>query len=306
MKFIGLFGGEFKILEDLEASQLEGLQPDFAWIDVDGLDAQTDLFFKQQFSIENTSGFGFPIISSTNSYDKLSLIYYDDLSKRELLVFVLDKYIITLHSGADPICDGNMASLNEMLVSGDFNKGMVLAGLFTMVLERHKEHLKTLNEAMRKIESNLNQGIKDISHVSNFRKQTRATRDVFAETRDQIADIALGVSPIRGMSDRSVFTSLFNKANMLAEASTELEELSESYIDELLPFMWRKLNSVKANSLMLSIVAIFIAASASFYFLFPDGLFGIDRIFLSAGIFLMGIVASLVVRGTMKFSASLG
>jgi|GEM_PF-1830249 len=284
MKFVGLFNGEFKIIEDIEPEKLEGLKADFAWIDVDKIDSKTEMVLKRLYEVKSLSQFGFPTIIPHGAYDLVFMNYFENLTKKDLQIMMSDHFVITVHQGGDSVCDETMASLNEMLVSGNFTSEMILQGLIVTLLERHNRHLRAIQESLRNINLQMKKGLSDPTHLFQLNKDVRSMVRVFYATKSQLADIVLKAIDVKGVQSPEGMAFLYAKMSVLTTGADGLSEIIDDYINGLMPFMWKQMNRTKSISIGVAIFSLGLASAALFTYFFPDGLFGIDTLYLVTGI----------------------
>jgi len=301
MKFVGLFKGEFKILDNIDPSQLEQHDTDFAWIDIDRIDAKTQLALKK-LGLASVGQFGLPIIYSNPNYDFIRINYFEEQTKRELEVYMFDKYFITVHQGKDSVCEEAMASVNEMLVSGEFNAQKVLHDLFSVVIGRHELHIKTIQESLRSIELQLKKGISNVTYLSQLSRDSKEILLVFEGTKSQLADIVLKAVSIRGLDNPDQFSDLYGRVNNLLGEAEAFSDISNQYINELISFMWGQLTKVRSFAIGLAMLAVFIGVAALFFQLFPETFLGIDSIFVVIFLLVMGGLGLVAAQRSLEFT----
>lgn len=294
MKLVGQFDGKYKVIDSLDKSQLKALDPDFAWVDIDSADPKVGGLLTDLFDIRSFDEFGFPTIMSSEGYDTVVLNYYERQVKHEVLVFVLDKYVLTVHPGRDSVCDEVMATVDEMLVSGRFNSETILYGLLAVVVERHATQMDVLAETLRSLNLQLKNGITNVTYLSQLNIDTSEIERVFYDTRSQIGDILLSTVPLRNISDTSIFLSLYSQMNLLFRSADDYSQFLEQYNDRLIPSMWNNINRIRTISMGLAIFAMTISLAAIFYIFFPNTVFGIESIYVFFGILVFGGILSLI------------
>jgi len=205
MKFIGLSKGGLQVLEDIDPNKFRDIKSDFSWIDADKVDTQAMILLKDLYGISSLGNFTTPTIVAQDDYTLIVISYYFELGQRFLPVIVSDKRLMTIHPGLDPVCSEVMASINEMLVSGEFNASTILRGLFAAVIKRDTEHLQAMRNSLRNTELMMRGGVSNVAHIPKFIKESRGVSGSLQETREQIATIALGIADIPGIDEKEVF-----------------------------------------------------------------------------------------------------
>ncbi len=301
MKFVGLLGGDFKIVDDLKPEQLGELKADFAWIDIDNPDVRTEAALKEHYGIKEILDSPPPGITKSKSYDRIVLSYYVDMSPRKLQIFVSGSFIITAHRGDDPVCEEAMAALNEMLVSGKLNADSILGQLFITVVRRHAEHLRAIRGSLRSIDSQAKSGTSDVKPFFQLSRDSREMAHVFHATKDVMGDICLKATSIRGLKNPKELSPLYSKMDVLIEGANSFSESVDEYTTQILPFMWGQMSRVKSRALGVSIFSLFVAGAALVYLLSPEEVFGLEKLFLSLGTLAVGGLAFLILQRKTKF-----
>jgi len=306
MKFIGKVKGELKILSEVDESQLQKLLTDFCWIDIDRIDPVTELAMKNLFGIISLNESGHPTITPHDKYDLVLLNYYYQQTKRELQVMLTSKCIITAHSGSDPACDEVTASLDQMLMSGALNIDGVLYGLFEAIVRLSVDRLRGAQEAIRTLELQMKSGITSIQHLSQLNRDFRELRRVFYETEGQMADIISKTIPLRGVGDTAQFTFPYSRMKSLSKIANDLLEILDDYSSDLLPEMWAQISRTKRTALGLSILSLFVGASALFMTMFKSGFPGVPIApeFIALGLLAIGMIGLAAAQTKPKFRVS--
>ena len=245
-----------------------------------------------------------PVILHHDKYDLIVLNYYADTNKRVLQILLADDRMITLHSGADPACEEVMASVNEMLMSGGLDHESITWGIFTAVLERDTAHLHSLEEVLRNTDAQLRRGVSNIARIPKLASESIALRLALYETRGQIEEIALGITPVRGLESQKRFKDLYNSIDTLSAIADGFSEGVDHYSEALLPSIWKQVSRAKSISVGLSIMSLAMAGSALFYLFFPDGLFGVKALYIMLGIIALGLLGMVAAQRGMKFKIS--
>ncbi len=293
MKFVGLFGGEFKILEDVSPEKISDLESDFSWIDIDRLDPQTEVALKKKYGVKSINESGFPAITRYDGYDLVLVNYFENLSKKELQILISEKFIITLHQGADSVCDETMASLNEMLISGNFNSDMVFHGLMVTLVKRHADHLRALHASLRTMNNQLRQGLTELAYLFQLNRAANQLNRVFYANKFQLMDIVLGAIELKGLHDPGSLSYLYEKMNSLVKGAEGFSELTDIYVNSAVPFIWDQLNRTRRMATGVGMFAASLAASALFYIFAPPNLLEMDNMFIVAGIVALGSILAL-------------
>ena len=303
MKFVGLFKGEFKILENLDVAGLRELNPDFMWLDADKVDIATEKALQELYGISSISEFGFPSITTNSIYDLVRVNYFKVGSKQEIQIFISKKFVITVHTGQDEVCDESMASVNEMLVSGAMDSGSILRGIFSTVVEKHAEHLQAVQNSQHELNQRLKQGISNVSYLTQLNNNSHETRKVFYDTRSQLADIVLKAVNLKGVSNPEAFADLYSKMNELTKGADYFTGVVSQYINTLIPYMWNQLSAVKKISTGLALMSLFFALSALYPIFLPYGIpgIGIENFYIVLTIMALGVMAFFASQKKMTF-----
>jgi hypothetical protein len=304
MKFIGLLGGEFKILDNVSPTELEELKSDFSWIDIGRIDPKTELTLKSLYGIENLGNFDFPTITQQHDYDTIVIPYFEDLSLRYLKIILSTSSVITVHQGSNSVCDEAMASVNEMIVSGNFNPEAVLLELLTTVVERQAAHLHTTQDSLRTINAQLKDGLSDLSYLAQLNKSAKEIKSSFYDFRAELADIVTQTITVKGLNDPKKFADLYGRMNLLCRGADDFSEIINGYLSDVLPVIWTGLSRMKGISMGLSAFSLFIALAAFATVLFPDGLLGINIVYISLAFLLAGLASLAIFQRPAKFTAS--
>jgi len=305
MKYIGLTKGNFKILEDADPSQLSQLSAEFAWADMDRIDTKAELALKDLYGVESLSEFGFPAIIQHEKYDLVIVNYYTpEQVKRELEVFVTERMVITVHQGSDPVCDEAMASINEMMVSGSFNSGGVLEGIFNGVIEKHAGHMQVMQEYLRNVAPQLKKGMAKVDHITKLNNDSHELLRVFSDTRAQIADIILRAVPVKGVKSPESFVTLYSQMNSLVRIADDFAETVDGYTNSLLPIVWNQIGKVKAIAEGFSVLSLCVAAAALFNSYYPITFMDIPSYYVVAGIAAIGLIGLIIAQRRTTFKLS--
>lgn len=303
MKFVGLFNGEFKIIEDLDWPQLEKLKPDFMWLDVNRIDPASETALKKLYGISSLTDIGFSPITPLPGYDLLRVSYFEQGSRRDFKIFASEKFVITAHEGIDAISEETMASVNEMLVSGGLNTESVLKGIFSTVIEKHATQLQNFQNITRNISLKLKEGLSDTSYITQLSESSHETQKVFYRTKAQLLDIALGIYSVRGVKDSNSFASLYSRMDELSGGSDYFAGIANQYSSALLSYTWDRLKTIKRTSSGIALLSFFFALAAIFPIFFPNGLSGIDTIYIIFGLIAAGGIALLAEQRGLVFRA---
>ncbi len=284
MRFIGMFSGEVKILEDIKPEKLEELKADFAWIDVDRIDSKTAMVLKKLYGIKSLDEFGFPTIVQHGEYDLILVNYFHNLTKKELQILMSEKFVITVHRGEDIVCNETMASLNEMLVSANFNSEMIFQGLMVSLIEHHELHLRELQKSLRSVTMEMKTGLTEPFHLFRLNHDAKDMVRVFYATKSQLGDIVLKAVEIKGIQNPQNAAFLYAKMGILTTGADSFSEIIDEHINNLMSFMWDQMVRAKSVSVGMAIFSLALAGAALFYAFFPQDLFGINTFYIAAGI----------------------
>ncbi len=304
MKLFSVSKGNLQVLEDIEPDRLASAKGDFVWADLDKIDTPTESILKELYGVEGLADLRLPAILRHDKYDLIVLNYFSEMNKRVLQILLMDDRMITLHSGADPACEEVMASVNEMLMSGGLDHESVVWGIFTAVLAKDTAHLHSLEEVMRNTDAQLRKGIRNIVRIPKLASESVALRLALYETRGQIEEISLGITPLRGLESQKRFKELYNSIDTLSALADGFSESVDHYSEALLPSIWKQVSRAKSIAVGLSIMSLAMAGSALFYLFFPDGLFGVKALYIMLGIIALGALGMVAAQRGMKFKVS--
>ncbi len=299
MKFVGLSKGEFKIFEEFDPAQLSSLKADFFWLDADSLDPRTLVAIKKCCGVEgleeSVSG-----VSRRGKYDLLTIEYYAP-AWTQVRVAVSEGFIITAHSGLDAVCEEAMASVNEMIVGGGLDSGSVLTYLLASALDKDAAYLKSFQMSVKGMDGSLKSGVRDLRRLANANDDARAVRRVLSSARSQAADIVIGTSPVMGVKPTEALVDVYNRANELSRGADDIYTIVSGYMNSMVIAAWSQAGKSQSLALGLFSLSISVGGAALFYMLFPDGLYGFDRLAIMAGIVGLGAIGLIAAQRKPKF-----
>lgn len=305
MKFIGLYKGETQMLEDVDPSKLKDMKSDFSWIDADKIDPKTESAIQNLCGIPSLNDFNLPVIVPHGECTVIVIKYYSERVRHSVSVIVSKERVITIHPGTDAVCEEVMASVTEMLVSGDFNSGTVLRGLFAAAIEHDTEYLRSVQESLRNVEVQMRAGVTNITQIPQMMKDSGGIQRTLNETKDQISEILLGVAQVSGTTNAKAFYDVYDSANALSALAGEFSEAVAAYESELLLSIWKNIGKARRIALGLPILSISLSIAALFYVLFPLEKFGVPSLYITLGIAVVGAFLAVASSSRkMKFKAS--
>jgi hypothetical protein len=303
MKLVAMSGGEFRVLDDFDLAKLSEIKLDFFWVDIDKEDPATTLALKSLYGVESINPPGYPLISRHYKYDLIAVDYYAELTKKELQILLADKCVITIHQGPDEVCNEVIASINEMLVSGGLNSESVLLGIFSSILRYHNQRVRVAQESLRNMDLSLKVGVTNAMSLSQLNGSLKEMSRVIYSTHSLLADIMLKTVPLRGIKDPMIFSDVYSALGGVSKLADYLSEMADGYAQQLTPFVWNQLISIKRSALGLSLLAISISAAAIFNMLFPNALLGIgiDNIYITIAFIAVGALGFVAAQGSPRF-----
>jgi len=294
MKVISLSSGSLEVLDDVDAASVPQLRYDFAWIDTDKIDPAAEKAIKDLTKIGSLSNFNLPVIVPQGKCTVLVISYYEEMTRRSLKVIVSDKMVITAHAGQDSLCSEVMASVSEMLMSGDFNSGGILLALFTSAIARDTAYLKTLQDSLRNFESQRKADSEAVVQISTLINDSKSARRTLYETKEQISEIIIGIAQIPGLDDTRNFYGVYDSANALHSLAGEFSENVSAYEIRILMAMWEQVGKAKSNAVGISVFAVGLAAASLLKLLLPEKYLGFDNMYLVFGMIVLGAIAAFV------------
>ncbi|MBN2518600.1 MAG: hypothetical protein JXB14_07145, partial [Candidatus Altiarchaeota archaeon] len=128
MKIVGVLGRDLRIVDGVTEDKIPQLKDkfDFLWLDIERLDSKEYKIAQEVFGFQAPEEGSYPIAITSEFYDTVVLNYYDNLYRRDFIVYYSKSFLITVHQGPSSAVEEAMASLNEMLVMGNLNSETIL------------------------------------------------------------------------------------------------------------------------------------------------------------------------------------
>jgi len=293
MKLIGIAGGAFKVVDDVDPSKLIDLKGslDFLWLDMDSANQPNTKLARDLFGIKDLQESGFPRVVFEQGYDMLILDYYERLVRKELLIYYSDFFILTVHTGPCKVCDEAVAALNELMVSGKLSSGGILFELITGVQSSINDEILLAEDTVRNLTYQIKEGGGDLNKVVALYNGVKHLNMVVSHTKDLILVVEQESSFIK---DKTPFKTLYSLAVGQYERTVELfDGLDDLYKDAIPSTLSHMLAQRKALG-SLSIIALTLASAAIALIFLPGGLFGLSAMTMAMVIIGLGILLSFV------------
>jgi Mg2+ and Co2+ transporter CorA len=300
MKLMGLSKGRLEVLEGIDPLKLRDYKADFAWADGDRLDSRTGAAMKELYGISSLSEYDLPAIIPQDRCTLIVISYYQNISRKSVQVIAAGNVLVTLHGGPDPVCDEVMASVNEMMVAGNFSASEVLYQLFSAAIARYAEYIRQMRQLMRNVGLQARSGgVSDLRYLFKLIRDSKALSAELEDTRQQISEIALRLAPLSIVKDPERFKDLYAGAHVLSALAEELSDEVALYEKELLLAVWLQMNRTRTITAGAVTFSLFAVAAAIFHIFVDQPVMGFAPSYFIAGLLLLGAITAII---TMQFS----
>jgi Mg2+ and Co2+ transporter CorA len=298
MKFVGISGKEFKILEDINLEKLAEIkdQFDFSWIDIDRLDQKSKKFFYEAYGIKDMDEGGLPRYEPSEDYDLIVLNYYGDHVRKEQQVFVSQKFIITAHPGNSPSCDKTLASLDELLISGSMSPERVLYEIILGVIECNEQSLRFYEQNVEQLASNSANLSTTLNKILLLARDVEELLDVLTRTQELIRDLASPSLVSENVNKPEYFRLLYFQSQKQTSRIEELKSTTDTFVNSTIPSIWSSVSNSNRALVGVAYTALGLAAASLFLYFFPDDILDIKSIYVAGAIIIAAILTSIIVQ----------
>ena len=192
MRLVGVVGKDIRIVDGVEAEKVPKLKDkfDFLWLDIDKLGSKEHKAVQETFGLPTATEGDYPIVVTGDSFDTVILNYYEELYMRYLFIYYSKSFLITIHRRPSSAVEEAMASLNEMLVTGNLSSESILYQLILGIVVVNDKEIRVIEESFRNFTEQLKSGDMDIHRVFFLHKRARSSSKVVSKTKDLILDIS--------------------------------------------------------------------------------------------------------------------
>jgi len=305
MRFIGVSGGECKIIEDFDLEKIRKVVKDFqfAWLDIDGVSPDIENFVRDVFGIEEINQSGDTRVVGKGSYDLVFVNYYKDMLKHDVSMYFAENFLLTIHKGKDDICEEVMATINELLTMGEVNADIIIRRILGGVLAGNEEEILHTEKGLRKITIELEKKEAKPEDVFQLERSSRKRSTSVSKLQEAILSVISKTAGASFIHKPESFSDIFEKVNEQKRQSDELHDIIFDMSQNAIPLMWKTQERMKKTVGGLSIIStalafssILIASAGNL----RSKLYGVEVVNIVIVLVFLGVVGFLLMQRSNK------
>lgn len=298
MRIVGVLDKDIRIVDGIGAEKVPKLKDkfDFIWLDIDRFGSKEHKIVQEVFGLPSATEGDYPIVVTGDLFDTVVLNYYEELYRRYLFIYYSKSFLITIHRRPSSAVEEAMASLNELLVTGNLSSERILYQLVLGIMTVDDTEIRSIEENFRNFTEQLKAGGVDINKLFFIYKKAKSSSKVLSKTKDLILDISSKRLESKFIENPTIFKGLYTDADNQSRRIDDLCGILDDLTYGLIPSIWEELSSTRRIVGGLIGLSIALSLATLFKLAFPEKFMGLNSWYLVFLIIGIGAIAAILTQ----------